>query len=215
MSSAKGINRILEDVRGLDINNLGAWPRWVYVICTVHLVAAVVYGGFHYFIKPQQAELKQAEARELDLRKEFEKKQRKVANLDAYREQLVEMERRFGTMLRQLPSKAEIANLLTDISHTRAAAGLEEELFQPMAEVPRDFYAEVPNRMVVVGNYHQLATFISGVSSMPRIVTVHNVQISPASTVKAAGNDRTISLRMSLIAKTYRYLDESDMQGDM
>ncbi len=211
MSSAKGINRILEDVRGLDINNLGAWPRWVYVVCTVLLVAAVVYGGFHYFIKPQQAELRRAEARELDLRKEFEKKQRKVANLDAYREQLIEMERRFGTMLRQLPSKAEIANLLTDISHTRAAAGLEEELFQPMAEAPRDFYAEVPNRMVVVGNYHQLATFISGVSSMPRIVTVHNVQISPVSKESVAG-DQTISLRMSLIAKTYRYLDESDMQ---
>ncbi len=212
MSSAKGINRILEDVRGLDINNLGAWPRWVYVVCTVILVAAVMYGGFHYFIKPQQAELRKSEARELDLRKEFEKKQRKVANLDAYREQLKEMERRFGTMLRQLPSKAEIANLLTDISHTRAAAGLEEELFQPMAEVPRDFYAEVPNRMVVVGNYHQLATFISGVSSMPRIVTVHNVQISPLNQEKVTGNDQTINLRMSLIAKTYRYLDESDMQ---
>jgi type IV pilus assembly protein PilO len=133
-----------------------------------------------------------------------------VANLDAYREQLKEMERRFGKMLRQLPSKAEIANLLTDISHTRAAAGLDEELFQPLGEVTRDFYAEVPSRMIVVGNYHQLATFISGISSMPRIVTVHNVNITPTGKGKAKGNEKTSSLRMTLIAKTYRYLDESD-----
>ncbi|MGB1580081.1 MAG: type 4a pilus biogenesis protein PilO [Nevskiales bacterium] len=209
MAAATGLNRLVDDVRGLDVNNLGGWPKWVYVVCIILLVAALGYGGFHYFIKPKQEELRQAEARELSLRKEFEKKQKKVANLDAYREQLKEMERRFGKMLRQLPSKAEIANLLTDISHTRAAAGLDEELFQPLGETPRDFYAEVPTKMVVVGNYHQLATFISGISSMPRIVTVHNISINPAGST----NTDTVKLRMSLVVKTYRYLDENELSG--
>lgn len=209
MASASGINRLVEDVRGLDINNIGAWPKWVFVVCILALVAALGYGGFHYFIKPKQEELRQAEAREQSLRQDFEKKQKKVANLDAYREQLKEMERRFGKMLRQLPSKAEIANLLTDISHTRAAAGLDEELFQPLSESQRDFYAEVPTKMVVVGNYHQLATFISGISSMPRIVTVHNIQISPTGKAK----DDKVKLRMSLVVKTYRYLDEEELEG--
>ena len=212
MSSATGVNRIVDDVRGLDINNIGSWPRWVYVVCSILLISAICYGGFHYLIKPKQEELRIAEARELDLRKEFEKKQKKVANLDAYREQLKEMERRFGKMLRQLPSKAEIANLLTDISHTRAAAGLDEELFQPLGEAKRDFYAEVPTKMVVSGNYHQLATFISGVSSMPRIVTVHDVQISPKGKAKSSGNEQTIELRMTLVVKTYRYLEDSDFE---
>lgn len=209
MSSAKGLNRIVEDVRGLDINNIGGWPKWIYAVCILAVSAGLIYGGHHYFIKPKQEELRQAEAREQALRKDFEKKQKKVANLDAYREQLKEMERRFGKMLRQLPSKAEIANLLTDISHTRAAAGLEEELFQPMGEVQRDFYAEVPNKLVVVGNYHQLATFISGISSMPRIVTVHNISITP----KGKKKD-TSELRMTLVAKTYRYLDDADLEAE-
>ena len=212
MSSATGINRIVEDVRGLDVNNLGAWPKWVYVVCVLILISAIGYGGFHYFIKPKQAELREAEAREQSLRQEFEKKQKKVANLEAYREQLKEMERRFGKMLRQLPSKAEIANLLTDISHTRAAAGLEEELFQPLAEVAKDFYAEVPTKMIVVGNYHQLANFISGISSMPRIVTVHNIQVTPR-TKKGNTTEDKIDLTMTLIVKTYRYLDEAELEG--
>lgn len=207
MASASGINRLVDDVRGLDVNNLGSWPKWIYVVCILLLVAALGYGGFHYFIKPKQEELQKAEAREQSLRKEFETKQKKVANLDAYREQLKEMERRFGKMLRQLPSRAEIANLLTDISHTRAAAGLDEELFQPLSESQKDFYAEVPTKMVVVGNYHQLATFISGISSMPRIVTVHNINIKPTGKAK----DDKVKLRMSLVAKTYRYLDEDEM----
>jgi type IV pilus assembly protein PilO len=115
------------------------------------------------------------------------------------------MERTFGAMLRQLPSKAEIANLLIDISQTRLASSLEEELFQPEGEIPKDFYAIVPNKIIVLGKYHEIGAFVSGVAALPRIVTIDNIEIRP---MGGAQKDR---LRMQATAKTYRYLEDSEM----
>ena len=141
------------------------------------------------------------------MREQFETKQKKVAALDAYKEQLAEMERSFGAMLRQLPSRTEVANLLNDISQTRVASSLEEELFEPLPEVQKEFYAEIPNKIIVTGDYHQMGQFVSGVAALPRIVTIDEVELRPLGGQGAAKDQ----LRMSALAKTYRYLDDAEL----
>jgi type IV pilus assembly protein PilO len=148
--------------------------------------------------------LQKAEADELDLRSQFENKQQRAANLDAYKAQLGEMERSFGAMLRQLPGKTEVPNLLVDISQTGLGAGLQEKLFQPAGEQSRGFYAELPIRIRLVGSYHEFGTFVSGIAALPRIVTLHDIQIAPAND-KAGGYDNLI---MDVTAKTYRYIED-------
>jgi type IV pilus assembly protein PilO len=143
------------------------------------------------------------ELQERDLRTEFERKQEKAANLEAYRQQLEEMRQSFGAMLKQLPDKTEVAALLVDVSQTGLAAGLEFELFQPMAEVRKDFYAELPIKLRVLGGYHEFGEFISGLAALPRIVTIHDVSIEP----RKEDDGR---LQLVATAKTYRYLEESE-----
>lgn len=191
---------ILTELQSLDAQNPGAWPLYARVGAAVLLGIAILVGGTYVLIKPLREELIAEEAKEGDLRKKFENNQRKAAALDLYKEQLAEMERNFGAMLKQLPSKSEVANLLNDISQTRVASSLEEELFQPVGEVPKEFYAEIPNRIVVTGNYHEMGNFVSSVAALPRIVTIDEVDIRPA----GKGEE----LRMQALAKTYRYLDE-------
>ncbi len=147
--------------------------------------------------------LQKAEADELDLRSQFESKQQRAANLDAYKTQLAEMERSFGAMLRQLPGKTEVPNLLVDISQTGLAAGLQEKLFQPGSEKSNGFYAELPIKIKLVGSYHQFGAFVSGIAALPRIVTLHDIQITP--TDKSNGYD---NLTMDVTAKTYRYIED-------
>ncbi len=161
-------------------------------------------GAGWYFLntEAQYLQLEQAEKVEQDLRQDFEIKQAKAANLEAYRAQLAEMQESFGAMLRQLPNKTEVADLLVDVSQTGLAAGLEFELFQPQGEVPKDFYAELPIKIKVVGDYHEFGEFVSGLAALPRIVTIHNVQISPR-------KGRSGSLLLEATARTYRYLDEA------
>jgi type IV pilus assembly protein PilO len=146
------------------------------------------------------AELKKTEAKETELRQTFEAKWKKVANLDAFRAQLDEMNKSFGAMLRQLPDKTEVADLLVDISQTGLANGLEFQLFKPGGEARRGFYAELPIQLQMSGNYHQFGAFVSGIAALPRIVTIHDV------TIKPAGGKM---LSMSAVAKTYRYLEEA------
>jgi type IV pilus assembly protein PilO len=165
------------------------------------IIAALVGAGYWYFIKDQIAELERGEARELALRAEFEEKQRRAANLPALEAQLEEMERMFASLLQLLPSTAEIPSLLVDVSQTALSVGLEIELFQPRPEANRTFYAEVPIQLRVRGSYEQLAEFVSGVSAMPRIVTIHDVFIRPG----GADTD----LLMDAVARTYRYLEGS------
>ena len=198
--------QILKELQTLDPQNPGNWPLYVRIAVVVVLAAIIVGGGYYYFVTPLLDDLAHAKEEEVALKTDFEAKQRKVASLDALKAQLAEMERSFGTMLRVLPSKAEIANLLIDISQTRLANSLEEELFQPQGENPKEFYAEVPNRITVVGKYHEMGGFVSGVAALPRIVTIEEVDIKPA-----GGAGAKDAVRMTAIAKTYRYLDENEI----
>ena len=197
------VQQIVKELQSLDPNKPGNWPLYVRIAIVVIVMLFVAGGGYYQFVTPLLDELAGEQQKEVGLKQEFETKQRKVAALDALKEQLAEMERSFGTMLRVLPSKAEIANLLIDISQTRLANSLEEELFQPQGESPREFYAEVPNKIIVLGTYHEMGGFVSGVAALPRIVTIEDVDI------KAAGIKG--NLRMQAVAKTYRYLDENEI----
>lgn len=207
----------VHDLQTLDVQNPGIWPTWVHVAAAVLLAVALVLAGTWFKLKPMSEELDAAEQQETALFSEFERKQKKVVALDAYKEQLREMERSFGAMLRQLPSRAEVANLLNDISQTRVASSLEEELFQPQPDILKDFYAEIPNKIVVTGNYHEMGTFVSGVSALPRIVTIDEVEIRAAGG-RAGGRNNLAplspdDLRMTAVAKTYRYLDDAELEA--
>jgi type IV pilus assembly protein PilO len=153
--------------------------------------------------------LEKAEVEERDLRVIFEEKQRKAANFSAYQDQLAEIERSFGTMLQQLPGKTEIPNLLVDISQTGLGAGLEEKLFQPMAELRKDFYAEKPIQIKLDGSYHEFGNFVSDIAALPRIVTLHNIEIRPIG--KSSGYDNLV---LNVTAKTYRYLEDDEAGGE-
>jgi type IV pilus assembly protein PilO len=208
MNANIDLRQYIDQLRRLDPNNPGGWPRWAQALAIVLLCAIVIFLGYRFLIQPKREELEQAKQEETRLRSEFETKQKKVAALDAYRAQLEEMQQSFGAMLRQLPNKSEVANLLNDISQTRVAAALEEELFQPQGEQNKDFYAELPINMQMVGGYHQMGAFVSGIASLPRIVTLSNVQLAPLK----GGNQPADSskLRMTVTARTYRYLDADE-----
>jgi type IV pilus assembly protein PilO len=169
------------------------------------VVCSLAVGGlwFYFDTQDQLAQLEQAKSQEQTLKDTLAIKQKKAANLEEYKQLLQEMEKALGDMLRQLPNKAEVPELLVDVSQTGLAAGLEFELFQPQEEIKQEFYAELPIRVRVVGNYSQLGTFVSGLASLPRIVTVHEVAIEP---VKEGGK-----LVMNAVLKTYRYLDEEEI----
>lgn len=199
--------QIIDELQSLDPNNPGAWPTWARISTVILAAILILVAGFWFMIKPDLEELDQVQAKEQDLRKEFVAKQEKVAALDAYKAQLEEMRKSFGSMLRQLPSKTEVPSLLNDISQTRIAASLEEELFRPQGEVPRDFYAEIPNQITVVGTYHEMGAFVSGIAALPRIVTIDDVDIRPIPN----RNSGQIELRMQAYAKTYRYLDDEEV----
>jgi type IV pilus assembly protein PilO len=195
----------LSELNELDLNNIGEWPLPVKAVAI--LICCILVGVAAYYLDTQaQLEgLERARAKELDLRKTFETKQRKAANLNAYRQQLEEMKESFGAMLRQLPDKTEVAALLVDVSQTGLAAGLEFELFQPEGEQSKDFYAELPIAIRVTGHYHEFGRFISGLAALPRIVTIHDVKI--ASNGVDGGAEAKLSLQAKV--KTYRYLDEA------
>jgi type IV pilus assembly protein PilO len=196
----------LSDLSDLDLNNIGEWPILFKAI--VILIGCIGVGVAAYYLdtQAQLTDLDSARAKELALRQTFETKQRKAANLDAYRQQLAEMKESFGAMLRQLPDKTEVAALLVDVSQTGLAAGLEFELFQPEGEQSKDFYAELPISIRVTGHYHEFGRFISGLAALPRIVTIHDVKIA-----NSGGDGGTEGAKLSLQAtvKTYRYLDEA------
>ncbi len=199
---------LIEELRTLDTNDPGRWPLLFRVVAVSIVFVAVLSGTVYMFvIKTEIPLLERAERQELELRATFEDKQRRAANFDAYREQLAEIERDFGAMLRQLPGRTEVPNLLVDISQTGLAAGLEEQLFQPMGEVQREFYAELPIKIRLSGSYHELGEFVSGIAGLPRIVTLHDIAISPVSA------DIYDELTLDVTAKTYRYLDEEASEG--
>jgi type IV pilus assembly protein PilO len=197
------------DPRSLDPRDPGRWPGVVRGIC-VFIVFAICTGVAWYFLvwDDDRPVLQKSQQEELDLRAQFENKQQRAANLAAYKAQLGEMERTFGAMLRQLPGRTEVPNLLVDISQTGLAAGLSEKLFQPSSEQNKGFYAELPIKIRLVGSYHQFGSFVSGIAALPRIVTLHDLEIKPVNAT-GAGFD---NLTMDVTAKTYRYIE--DEAGD-
>jgi len=198
---------LIEELQGLDVNDIGRWPL-VFRAAVIALVFVVVLGlGIYWtIIEDRYPQLQRVQEEEQTLRVTFENKQRKAANYDAYRAQLSQMEQSFGTMLRQLPGETEIPSLIVDISQTGLAAGLQEKLFQPQAEIPRDFYAEKPITISLAGGYHEIANFVSGVAALPRIVTLHDINITPDD---PNNYDR---LTLEVTAKTYRYIEEEALQ---
>ncbi|HSO83226.1 type 4a pilus biogenesis protein PilO [Thiocapsa sp.] len=199
----------LSELNQLDLNSVGEWP--IAVKAVVILLACIALGGavFYFDTQEQLSRLDRAEATEPDLRASFETKQRKAANLDEYRQQIEEMKESFGAMLRQLPNRTEVASLLVDVSQTGLAAGLEFELFQPGSEQLKDFYAELPIQIRVTGSYHDFGRFVSGLASLPRIVTVHDTKISDAGGTTGSG---AVQLSLQATVKTYRYFDEDAEQ---
>ena len=197
----------LEELQSLDVNDIGRWPL-VFRAAVIALVfVAVTFAGIWFtIIKDKAPVLQRAEAEEQELRVTFENKQRKAANYDAYKTQLAQIEQSFGTMLRQLPGETEIPSLIVDISQTGLAAGLQEKLFQPQPEIPKDFYAEKPIKIRLSGGYHEMANFVSGIASLPRIVTLHNINITP----EEKGEYDRLSLEVT--AQTYRYIEEAEPQ---
>ncbi len=197
----------IDDLKTLDFNDIGRWPLPIQAFFMVLFFFIATAGAFWFFVwENQMPRLEKAQAEERELRSTFESKQKKAANFSSYKAQLAEIERSFGTMLRQLPGKTEIPNLLVDISQTGLGAGLQEELFQPMEEVRKDFYAEKPIKIRLSGSYHEFGQFVSEIAALPRIVTLHDIAITPKA--KDATFDELV---LNVTAKTYRYLDEDEV----
>jgi type IV pilus assembly protein PilO len=201
----------VDQLRTLDTKDIGRWPPLFRGLAIGMIFVLVAVGATYYFVwRVKTPQLEQVERQEQDLRSTFESRQRMAANLEAYKDQLEEVERTFGAMLRQLPGETEVPSLLVDISQTGLAAGLEERLFQPMSEINREAYSELPIRMQVVGTYHELGNFVSGVVALPRIVTLHDVVLKPEPPRQGAGAPVVPPNRlvMDVTAKTYRYLED-------
>ncbi len=193
----------IEELRSLELGEPERWPASLRkAAAALVLVSVAVAGSCGFAVRTQIPLLDRARLEEQALMAEFESKQRRAANFDAYGDQLAEIERSFGALLRLLPGRTEVPNLLDDISRAGQAAGLEELLFQPAQELQRDFYAELPIRMRLSGRYHELGQFVSDVAALPRIVTLHDIAIEPVDTATVD------ELILDVTARTYRYLDE-------
>ena len=191
----------------LDPNNIGSWPVAARAIVIILLCVALLFAGYYLDTSDQLLELETAENKETSLKKEFETKQAKAINLEAYKAQMLEMQRSFGALLQQLPGKTEVAELLVDISRIGIISGLEFELFKPEAETPKEFYAELPIKIRVKGSYHQFGNFASATAALSRIVTLHDLSLSSKN---KSSDGRMI---MDATAKTYRYLDQEEVSS--
>jgi type IV pilus assembly protein PilO len=198
-----------EDIQHhLEPDNIGTAPMSIKLGVFITLFVAIIGAGIYFDTQNQLQELEIHEQKEFQLKEEFKVKADQAAKLELYKEQLAEMEASFGALLRQLPETTEVESLLVDVSQTGLAAGLEIKKFKPSAEEKKGFYAELPITLEVSGSYHQLATFISGIAALPRIVTISEMKLEPFD----KGEDISDSgkLRMSATAKTYRYLQEDE-----
>ncbi len=206
-----------------EVNNLaddpGSVPWPLKAIVVAALMAVILFLGYKLVITGSIEELEDLQRKETELRATFETKQKRASQLVAYEKQLEEMQHSFGTLMQQLPSGTEIPALILDISEKGVSNGLEIELFEPLAEVLKEFYAEKPIKLIAMGTYQQLATFVSDISGLPRIVTIHNINLlpelsrsampQPSNSTEQEGPRR---LRMDALIKTYRYLEDSDLK---
>lgn len=197
---------LLAEIQALDPREPGRWPLPIRIgaVALWFVVLAFIL-SYTLVWNRQKPQLEQVQGEERTLRETFRSKHSKAINLEVYKQQLKDIERSFGALLRQLPGRTEVPNLLVDISQTGLAAGLEEKLFQPAPEQKKDFYAELPIKIRLSGSYHEFGEFVSGVAALPRIVTLHDIEIKPEN------KDAYDQLTLDLTAKTYRYLDEEEV----
>ena len=195
----------LDDLRNIDINDIASWPFWLKIVGMIFIAIAILFAGYWFVIKGQLETLEKAEKEEQRLRVSYLSKAVLAVNLPAYRKQVKEIEQNFGVMLRQLPNKTEVPELLIDITQVGLGRGLKFVLFKPQRKRTRDFYAVLPINLKVVGTYHQLGEFVSDLASMPRIVTLGNISIKPGKGGR--------QLTMSAVTSTYHYLDEKEIQA--
>lgn len=202
------------NLKELDFNNIGNWPQKAKVVFCVLLALFIMIMAWFLLISGKRDELASLESTETQLRTEFEKEQGRAVNLEPLKQQLTQMEQVLQQMLRQLPSKTEMPDLIIDISQTALSSGLSNELFQPGAEQPKEFYAEKPIALRMVGSYHQFGAFVSGVASLPRVVilTMHDINLKPKDP-KTGITARSGALELSGTVKTYRYLDDVEMEA--
>jgi len=199
------------NAKELDFNNIGAWPRNAKIVFCVLLSLLIIGLSYLLVISGQREELEGLVSKEASLRDEFEKEQKRAANLEPLKLQLAQMEQVLQQMLRQLPSKTEMPDLIIDVSQTALSSGLNNELFKPGDETLKEFYAEKPIALRLVGSYHQFGAFVSGVASLPRVVilTMHDINLKPK------GGQGVITpggaLELSGTVKTYRYLDDTEL----
>ncbi len=200
----------IDEINSLDTSNPGGWPTSIKVASVVLLAIIILVGGYFMFVKDMITSLEGLQKTENDLKNTYSFKYQKAAQLDAYKEQLEEMEIILQSMLRQLPSKNEMSDLIVDVSQTALASGIENELFEPGAESVKDFYAEKPISLKMKGNYHEFGDFVSGVASLPRVVilTMHDISLKPLGDSLLGGR-----LLLEGTAKTYRYLDDEEMSS--
>jgi type IV pilus assembly protein PilO len=201
---------MINELRDLDFGDIGSAPTSVRYIILSFLLVIIIAIGYFLLVKTKIEQLELVEKKEVVLRVDFEKKQEKAANLEAYEVQLAEMQELLETMFRQLPSKTEMDKLLVDVSQTALGAGIDVQLFQPNAEAHHDFYAERPISVRMLGDYHQFGEFVSGVASLPRVVilTMHDISLRRANAGNIAGGDGRLLLEGTV--KTYRYIDEEE-----
>ncbi len=197
----------------LDLNNIGNWPQGPKLVFCALLAVLILGLSYLLVIRGKSEELTGLEAREVTLRANFEEEQKRAVNLEPLKQQLAQMEQVLQQMLRQLPSKTEMPDLIIDVSQTALSSGLNNELFKPGDEQLKEFYAEKPIALRLVGSYHQFGAFVSGVASLPRVVilTMHDINLKPKDP-KAGISARSGSLELSGTVKTYRYLDDTELE---
>ncbi len=199
---------IIDEINSLDTSNPGGWPKKIKIGAAILLVLVLIGLGYYFFIEEKRVKLEKSQKEEIKLKNTYTAKYKKAAQLEAYRAQLEEMEIILQAMLRQLPSKNEMSDLIVDVSQTALASGIENELFEPGAETLKDFYAEKPISLRMKGDYHDFGAFVSGVASLPRVVilTMHDISLKPTGDSLLGGQ-----LILEGTAKTYRYLDDEEM----
>lgn len=201
---------LYDELQSLDYSNPGGWSKGIKIGAVILVVVIILAAGYWFSIKDKQENLKSLQRTEVDLKNTYAAKFQKAAQLPAYKNQLEEMEVILQSMLRQLPSKNEMSDLIVDVSQTALASGIENELFEPGAETLKGFYAEKPITLRMKGNYHQFGNFVSGVASLPRVVilTMHDISLKPIGEATQGGR-----LILEGTAKTYRYLDDNEIQN--
>jgi type IV pilus assembly protein PilO len=195
----------LDDLKNIDINNIPGWPLPIKIGGIALISILLLFAGYWFLIADELAQYDQEQTKEAGLKDTYLSKKGMAINLPAYKLQMDEMHQAFGTLLRQLPNKTEVPNLLVDITQAGLGRGLNFVLFKPEKEKPQEFYAELPINIKVTGSYHELGQFVSDLAALPRIVTIGNIDIT--------SDAKTNLLNMSAIARTFRYLEPEEIEA--